>query len=69
MPEALPQIIEFGIDSHTVVFSPFRSDVSKGVLGGLHVSDRILPHINMATLRASGLRFKPFFLEVAKRHE
>lgn len=69
MPEALPQIVEFGIQTHTVVFSPFRSDVSKGVLGGLYVSDRILPYINMQTLRASELRIKPFFLEVAKRHE
>lgn len=69
MPEALPQIVAFGIDTGTVVFSPFRSDVANGVLGGLYVSDRILPYINMVTLRASGLRIKPFFLEVAKRYE
>lgn len=69
MPEALPEIVEFGIGTHTVVFSPFRSDVRKGVLGGLYVSDRILPYINMKTLRASELRIKPFFLEVAKQHE
>lgn len=69
MPESLPRVVGFGIETHTVVFSPFRSDVSKGVLGGLYVSDRILPHINMETLRASELRIKPFFLDVARHHD
>lgn len=64
----LASVIRFGIQGRVVVFSPFKGDIKRGVLAGLFVSDRILPYINMETLRDSGLRMKPFFLEIAKRH-
>jgi hypothetical protein len=64
----LAEVVRFGIENHVVVFSPFKGDVKRGVLAGLFVSDRILPYINMQTLRGTGLQMKPFFLEIAKRH-
>lgn len=64
----LASVIRFGVEGQVVVFSPFKGDIKRGVLAGLFVSDRILPYINMQTLRESGLQMKPFFLEIAKRH-
>ena len=50
-------------------YSPVPGDVSRGALGGISITDRILPKINMRTLRGYGFRFKSFYLDVADRHE
>lgn len=65
----IQDIVGFGIKHHIVVFSPFEADVSRGVLGGIVVRERILPYINMETMRFSGIEIKPFFLRVAKQYE
>jgi hypothetical protein len=64
----LPAVIDFGINHHVVVFSPFEGDVEAGVLGGIHISDRLLPYINLGALKASGIRIKPFFLRISKHY-
>lgn len=65
----LPSVIDFGTKHSIIVFSPIEGDVEAGVLGGIHISDRLLPHINIRTLKASRLRIKPFFLRVSKHYE
>ncbi len=67
--QELVSIIQFTRKHSVIVFSPFEGDVKRGILGGIMVSDRILPHINMNALQLSGIRLKPFFLRVSERYE
>ena len=50
----------------TLVFSPFAGDVEAGAVAGIYVADRILPFINLRQAQRAGIRFKPFFLKVAR---
>jgi hypothetical protein len=52
-----------------LVFSPFFGDVEAGAVAGIHVSDQILPYINVPQSRRAGVRFKAFLLRVARRYE
>lgn len=63
------EIINQGITSSTLIFSPFKGDVEKGIHSGFIVSDRILPYVNIKTLNQSGIKLKPFFLRVSMQHE
>lgn len=63
------KLINQGISSSTLLFSPFKGDVEKGIHSGFIVSDRILPHVNIATLNQSGIKLKPFFLRASKHYE
>lgn len=65
----LKPIIQYGKDHHIIVFSPYEEDVKQGVLGGMMIRDTILPFINMKTMRDTGIRIKPFFMEITKKHE
>lgn len=53
----------------TLVFSPFAGDVEAGAVAGIHVSDQILPALNVPQARRAGVRFKPFLLRVAHTHD
>ncbi len=66
---SLDALVDHARKRGIVSFSPFRGDVERGVLGGMVVSDRILPLVNLETARLSGIRLKPFFLRVAERYE
>jgi hypothetical protein len=68
-PQALPGAVRLGTRTGSIVFSPFRGDVALGAHAGVFVGDRILPLVNPAALKASGIQLKPFFLEVARTHE
>jgi hypothetical protein len=63
---AIGTLIRFGIAKHVIVYSPFEGDVEAGVLGGLSVEAQVRPFLNRATLEASQIAIKPFFLSVAK---
>jgi hypothetical protein len=53
----------------TLVFSPFAGAVEGGAVAGIHVADRVLPFVSPAQARRAGIRFKSFFLNVARLHE
>jgi len=53
----------------TLVFSPFAGAVEGGAIAGVHVADRVLPFVSPARARRAGLRFKPFFLNVARLYD
>ena len=53
----------------TLVFSPFAGDVEAGAVAGIHVADRILPFVNLPWAERADVRFKPFFLKVARPYE
>jgi hypothetical protein len=63
--EKLPDVIRYAINKGVIMFSPFQGDVEKGVLGGLHISDRVLPYINKSTMNAAGINIKQFFMRVS----
>ncbi|NEV61947.1 hypothetical protein [Thiorhodococcus minor] len=52
-----------------LVFSPFGGAVEEGAIAGLYVADRILPYVNVRQAARAKVRFKPFFLQVARRYE
>jgi hypothetical protein len=53
----------------TLVFSPFAGDVEAGAVAGISVTDQILPYINRGQAQRAQIRFKTFFLEVAREYE
>jgi hypothetical protein len=53
----------------TLVFSPFAGDVEAGAVAGLHITDQILPYVNTAQAGRAGVRFRAFFLKVARQHD
>lgn len=65
----LEYVIRYGRERHTIVLSPFEGDVERGVLGGIAISDRILPYVNMEAMRLWGIRIKGFFLRIAEQYE
>jgi hypothetical protein len=68
-PPNIIDLLDFGRKNHVIIFSPFTGDVEAGVAGGIFISDRILPYVNIKTLQLSGIRIKPFFLRIAKTYE
>ncbi|WP_459864673.1 hypothetical protein [Endothiovibrio diazotrophicus] len=67
--EHLDEVIAVGRERQVVLFSPFEQDVERGVLGGVLVSDRILPQVNVRAMQEAGIRLKSFFLRIADRYE
>jgi hypothetical protein len=67
--QPLTAIIHWGITHRVIVYSPFEGHVEKGVLGGLSVEAQVRPYLNHATVEASQISLKSFFLEVAKVYQ
>ncbi|MEW6078764.1 MAG: YfiR/HmsC family protein [Thermodesulfobacteriota bacterium] len=65
----LERVAAFCRERGILLFSPFEGDVENGAAAGIRVSDRIQPYVNLEAVRASGLRLKPFFLQVAVVYE
>ncbi len=65
----LDEAIEFTAGRRQLLFSPFKGDVERGVAAGFRVSDKILPHVNLAALKRSKIQLKAFFLRIAVKHE
>jgi hypothetical protein len=63
---SLMSLVRYGIAHRVIVYSPFEGHVELGVLGGLSVEAQVRPFLNRATLEASQISLKPFFLSVAK---
>lgn len=65
----LETVTRYGIDHQRIVFSPFEGQVEKGALAGLAIEVRVMPYINGATLKQSGVRLNHLLLKVAKIHD
>jgi hypothetical protein len=63
---ALKALVDYGVQNHVIVYSPFEGDVENGASGGLAVEAQVRPFVNLATLTASHINLKDFFLKVAK---
>lgn len=62
-------IVSYSINNSIILFSPFNGDVEKGAMGGLHISDRVLPFLNMVSMKSSGIHIKQFFIRVSVIYE
>ena len=67
--DRLPALIEFAARQRALLFSPFQGDVELGVNAGFKVTDKVLPMVNMASLKQSKIQLKAFFLRIAVKHE
>lgn len=65
----LPDLIRFSQEQRALVFSPFKGDVKLGVATGFRVTDRVLPLVNIESLKQSKIQLKAFFLRIAVKHE
>ena len=65
----LDQIINYVKKEHIIIFSPFWGDVERGVSGGMLISDKITPYLNLKSIKQSKIQIKPFFLRIAKKYE
>ncbi len=65
----LQSVMAYGRLNQRIVFSPFESDVERGVPGGIIITDKILPYINIEAMKLSEIEIKPFFLKVATLHD
>jgi len=62
----LRDIVSYGIEHGVIVYSPFEGHVEAGVLAGLSIEAQVRPYLNAATLQASSISLKSFFLKVTK---
>ena len=69
MDSRLPELIEFSHRQRALLFSPFKGDVERGVATGFRVTDKVLPMVNMESLKLSKIQLKAFFLRIAVQHE
>jgi len=65
----LPELIRFSQQQRALLFSPIKGDVKRGVATGFRVTDRVLPLVNMESLKQSKIQLKAFFLRIAVKHE
>ncbi len=65
----LPDLVRFAQQKRALLFSPFKGDVKRGVASGFRVTDKVLPMINMESLKQSKIQLKAFFLRIAVKHE
>lgn len=65
----LDDLLSFVQQQKLLLFSPFEGDVERGVATGFRVTDKVLPMVNMTSLKQSNIQLKAFFLRVAVKHE
>lgn len=69
LADDLSTVLRFGREHRVLIFTPFETDVKRGVPGGIKISDRIAPFVNVRALRSTGIRLKPFFMRVSSKYE
>jgi len=69
LDDELQSLMRYAKQRRILLFSPFEEDVARGAMGGIAVSERILPHINVASIHSAGIQLKSFFMQIAKRYE
>ena len=69
LKDFLPGIVDYSDTNNVLVFSPFKGDVELGVTTGLQVTDKVLPAVNMKSLRNAQIELKAFFLRIAVKYD
>lgn len=70
LPEDVVRVlVKFGEERHIISFSPIEGDVERGVLCGISFEAKVVPFINMKTMKASGVELSPLVMKLGKPHE
>jgi hypothetical protein len=69
MNDRLDKIVNFAQKNRMLLFSPFKGDIQRGVMTGFRVTDRVLPMVNLESLRQARINLKAFFLRIAVKYE
>lgn len=69
MNDQLDEIIGVAQKNRMLLFSPFKGDIQRGVMTGFRVTDRVLPMVNLESLRQARINLKAFFLRIAVKYE
>ena len=65
----LERLIDFASQQGVLLFSPYEGDVELGVNAGFKVTDKVLPLVNMDSLKRSKIQLKAFFLRIAVKYD
>lgn len=65
----LNDLINYAQTKKVILFSPFKGDVEKGVMSGFKVTNKVLPEINLKTMKSSNIDLKAFFLRIAVKYD
>jgi len=65
----LNKIVDYSISHNTFSYSPFESDIEKGVTAGISIGIRIVPYLNRNTLNRSEVRLHKILLNSSKLYE
>ena len=65
----LSNVVDYAVKNSVILFSPFKGDVEKGVMGGISISDRVRPYINKASMESSKIKIKQFYMRVSLIYE
>jgi len=69
LDDEFADLVEFAQRERVLLFSPFEGDVKRGAMTGFRVTDKVLPMVNMTSLKQSNIYMKAFFLRIAVKHE
>lgn len=61
------KVVAYTVRTKTFSFSPFETDVQKGVLAGIEVLVSVKPVLNMETMNESKFRISDIFLKISKK--
>ena len=67
-PLKLARLIEFSRANKAILFSPFKGDVEKGVSAGFDITHKVVPAVNIESLKKANIVLKSFFLRVAVKY-
>ena len=65
----IESLIQFSQKNRILIFSSFKGDVELGVASGYQVTNKVLPLVNMKSLKQSNIDLKAFFLRIAVKYE
>ncbi len=67
--DLLLRLVERANHSGELLFSPFEGDVERGVMVGLDIRSKIVPYLNLRSLRTAGLELNPKLVRMSRTVE
>ncbi len=69
LDQRLQDLVKLAHQQRALLFSPFQGDAELGVATGFQGTDKVLPLVNIASLKQSKIQLKAFFLRIAVKYE
>ena len=61
------EVIQTGLKHNALIYSYSFADVEDGATAGIRVTERVLPALNMTSLKKIGISFAPLFVRIAEK--